>query len=164
MPFANAITNPLSWLMFEFLGSGLDMFVLLKIAFFASLIAYPFVLAGKMLYSKIGGSINRILKVGAVTFAMLLLFFVFILVWTALFGNAWKIVDFGQFAVSFAVSWAALTALVLGGIALDRKMSERYEIPGTLKIYIIDLVMSIVCLSALAVSVYIIGSMIGGAA
>ena len=116
----------------------------LKLALYSSILIYPFMLIGRWMHINFMKTANRIVRLYVISLAVTFIFWIVMLIWrtigVGLGGTSLNVVNI---VIGWIMAAAIAMPFMIIGFHLHRKMSERWNMPKALSLYIITLIMCI---------------------
>jgi len=157
----NPVTDPIGFIVFFFIFNiGVDLLgTIIKLAVLSSVIAFPFILIGRLVYSWVEQNVKSVHLVNLFLTSVITVF-VFVIVirlWYMLFGSSFLSASMSDLTQGFGVVAVAAFLLAVLGDWLNHLFHRTWEIPSELAIYIVDLIVSIVLYSLVVVGLITMG-------
>jgi len=157
----NPVADPIGFIVFFFIfGVGEDPFgTLLKLSILSSVIAFPFVLLGKLVYGWVEKSVKSIhlVKLFLTSLITVFLFIIVMRLWYALFGSTFLSVSLSDFLIGFAVAVVIAFIFAILGDFLNHIVHKQWQVPEGLTLYVIDLIVCFVFLIVVYMATYLEG-------
>ncbi|MBI1973305.1 hypothetical protein HYS54_00685 [Candidatus Micrarchaeota archaeon] len=155
MAFAifDPLGNPVGFISFFFLQNALvDPLAPLKLALYSSILVFPFVLAGRFVYSRLlasksslaGMKTARFWKLLASCFTASVTFWVVLSLWVYAFHREFPAVGATGVLYGILLGTAVSTLLAWLGMKLLAAMRSHWQMPTALSVYIAELLMNAV--------------------
>jgi len=156
------IADPIGFIVFFFVFNiGADLLgTIIKLAVLSSVIAFPFVLIGRWVYSWVEENVKSVHLVNLFLTSVItvLIFVIVIRLWYMLFGSPFLAAGMSDLALGFGVVAVVAFLLAILGDWLNHLFHQTWDVPRGLTSYIISLIVCVVFYTAVIASIYIIGS------
>jgi hypothetical protein len=159
----NPLTDPIGFIVFSFFfGIGGDTIgTIARLSIYSSVLAFPFVLLGRRVYSWVESQLkdvkSRLVVLFLATIVTVFLFIIIMRLWYVLWGSPFLSVGFSDFIIGFAVICiGAFILAVLGGY-LSHLLHRKWDVPNGLADYVIDLIVCFALFIIAVVGLYVAG-------
>jgi len=129
---------------------------LLKLAVLSSVIIFPFTVIGKFVYDWVAKNVksNHLVALFLTSFITVFIFVMVIRLWYVLFGSQFLAVGIVDFLIGFVIIGAVAFLFALLGDFINHIVHQKWQVPQTLTLYLIDLIVCLVFFISVLLIIY----------